>query len=153
MKFLSSWGTTYEHKVFCLLFKQSVHWSHEAIELYEFRDEYYENAPTNVWKLFNPFSKRKLGYHQLNKKYFTWQWHYLEFLLFICYTNLEPCTKSAGSPKTQISWKKRKIKRIVGIIFSFTTERFINGGRLSEAVMSWTCSVELHIKRSKLLRA
>lgn len=154
MKFLSSWGTTYERKVFVFYLSKVFT---EVTKLLSFT-----SSETNIMKTL------PLMFGSFSTHFQKGNWVIISLAKSISLDNdtiWSSCclsvtqtlnlisTNSAGSSKTQISWKKRKIKRIVGIIFSFTTERFINGERLSEAVMSWTCSVELHIKRSKLLRA
>ena len=153
MKFLSSWGTTYEHKVFVFYLSKVFT---EVTKLSSFT-----SSKTNIMKTL------PLMFGSFSTHFQKGNWVIISLAKSISLDNdtiwsscclsvtqtLNLVQKALAAQKHKFLGKKRKIKRIVGIIFSFTTERFINGGRLSEAVMSWTCSVELHIKRSKLLRA
>ena len=153
MKFLSSWGTTYEHKVFVFYLSKVFT---EVTKLLGFT-----SSETNIMKTL------PLMFGSFSTHFQKGNWVIISLAKSISLdndTNWSSCClsvtqtlnlvqKALAAQKHKFLEKKRKIKRIVGIIFSFTTERFINGGRLSEAVMSWTCSVELHITRSKLLRA
>ena len=153
MKFLSSWGTTYERKVFVFYLSKVFT---EVTKLLSFT-----SSETNIMKTL------PLMFGSFSTHFQKGNWVIISLAKSISLDNdtiwsscclsvtqtLNLVQKALAAQKHKFLGKKRKIKRIVGIIFSFTTERFINGGRLSEAVMSWTCSVELHIKRSKLLRA
>lgn len=136
MKFLSSWGTTYEHKVFVFYLSKVFT---EVMKLLSFT-----SSETNIMKTL------PLMFGSFSTHFQKGNWVIISLAKSISLdndTNWSSCClsvtqtlnlvqKALAAQKHKFLEKKRKIKRIVGIIFSFTTERFINGGRLSEAVMS-----------------
>ena len=136
MKFLSSWGTTYEHKVFVFYLSKVFT---EVTKLLNFT-----SSETNIMKTL------PLMFGSFSTHFQKGNWVIISLAKSISLdndTNWSSCClsvtqtlnlvqKALAAQKHKFLEKKRKIKRIVGIIFSFTTERFINGGRLSEAVMS-----------------
>lgn len=136
MKFLSSWGTTYEHKVFVFYLSKVFT---EVTKLLGFT-----SSETNIMKTL------PLMFGSFSTHFQKGNWVIISLAKSISLdndTNWSSCClsvtqtlnlvqKALAAQKHKFLEKKRKIKRIVGIIFSFTTERFINGGRLSEAVMS-----------------
>lgn len=136
MKFLSSWGTTYEHKVFVFYLSKVFT---EVTKLSSFT-----SSKTNIMKTL------PLMFGSFSTHFQKGNWVIISLAKSISLDNdtiwsscclsvtqtLNLVQKALAAQKHKFLGKKRKIKRIVGIIFSFTTERFINGGRLSEAVMS-----------------
>lgn len=123
MKFLSSWGTTYEHKVFVFYLSKVFT---EVTKLLNFT-----SSETNIMKTL------PLMFGSFSTHFQKGNWVIISLAKSISLdndTNWSSCClsvtqtlnlvqKALAAQKHKFLEKKRKIKRIVGIIFSFTTER------------------------------
>ena len=123
MKFLSSWGTTYEHKVFVFYLSKVFT---EVTKLLSFT-----SSETNIKKTL------PLMFGSFSTHFQKGNWVIISLAKSISLdndTNWSSCClsvtqtlnlvqKALAAQKHKFLEKKRKIKRIVGIIFSFTTER------------------------------
>ena len=123
MKFLSSWGTTYEHKVFVFYLSKVFT---EVTKLLSFT-----SSETNIMKTL------PLMFGSFSTHFQKGNWVIISLAKSISLDNdtiwsscclsvtqtLNLVQKALAAQKHKFLEKKRKIKRIVGIIFSFTTER------------------------------
>lgn len=123
MKFLSSWGTTYEHKVFVFYLSKVFT---EVTKLLSFT-----SSETNIMKTL------PLMFGSFSTHFQKGNWVIISLAKSISLDNdtiwsscclsvtqtLNLVQKALAAQKHKFLEKKRKIKRIVGRIFSFTTER------------------------------